>query len=342
MSEPLVSVQMITYNHAPLIAQAIEGVLQQKTNFPFELVIGEDCSTDGTHEIVFEYQKKYPDIIQVITSGKNVGAKKNFYRTMKACRGNYVAFCEGDDYWHHPLKLQRQIDYLESHPECGLLFADYDFYHVNSRRLIKSYNCRKGFESPADLTTEDLLGSRRLMTLTAVIRRDLYEHVVEKDPYLHQSENFLMGDTQLWVEAALISKVSYIPESLATYRVLDESASHSKDQIKHLRFYKSNYEMRLYLFDKHKLFEDMRKEAEAILYNKTLQLAFYERNVELASEIRKKKPTFTWKEWFLYFGAKHFAIHYVCRGAIFFRNTFRKLQNRMSEDYSKAAGASIR
>ena len=341
MSEPLVSIQIITYNHAPFIAQAIEGVLKQETNFPFELVIGEDCSTDGTREIVFEYQKKYPHIIGVITSEKNVGAKKNFYRTMKACRGKYIAFCEGDDYWHHPLKLQKQLDYLESHPECGLLFADYDLYHVNSRRLIKSYNCRKGFESFADLTTEDLLGSRRLMTLTAVIRRDLYEQVVEKDPYLHQSESFLMGDTQLWVEAALISKVSYKPESLATYHVHGESASNSRDQIKHLRFYKSNYEMRLYLFDKHKLSEDMRKEAEAVWYEKTLQLAFYERNVELASEIKRKKRTFTLKEWLLYFGANYFAIHYLCRGAIFFLNTFRTLQNRMSEDYSRAAGASL-
>ena len=87
MTVPLVSVKMITYNHAPFIAQAIEGVLQQKTNFPFELIIGEDCSTDGTREIVFEYQKKYPDIIRVITSDKNVGAKKNGIRTMKAVSG---------------------------------------------------------------------------------------------------------------------------------------------------------------------------------------------------------------------------------------------------------------
>ena len=94
MDKPLVSVHMITYNHAPYIVKAIEGVIQQKTNFPFELVIGEDCSTDGTREIVFEYRKKYPDIIRVITSEQNVGAIKNGYRTEKACRGKYIAYCE--------------------------------------------------------------------------------------------------------------------------------------------------------------------------------------------------------------------------------------------------------
>ncbi|MCX5833822.1 MAG: hypothetical protein NTV99_04800, partial [Deltaproteobacteria bacterium] len=118
--------------------------------------------------------------------------------------------------------------------------------------------------------------------------------------------------------------------------------SNNRDPIKQLRFYKSNYEMRLYLFDKHKLSEDMRKEAEAVWYDKTLQLAFYERNVELATEIRKKKLTFTWKEWLLYFGAKHSTIHYGCRGAIFFLNTFSKLQNRMSQNCSSLAGVGPR
>ena len=76
MTEPLVSASMITYNHAPFIAQAIEGVLQQKTSFPFELVIGEDCSSDGTGKIVSAYQEKYPNIVRVVSSDKNVGAKR--------------------------------------------------------------------------------------------------------------------------------------------------------------------------------------------------------------------------------------------------------------------------
>ena len=122
MTQPLVSISMITYNHAPFIAQAIEGVLQQKTTFPFELVIGEDCSTDNTREIVSEYHKKHPDIFRVIASDKNIGATRNSLRTLKACQGKYIAYCEGDDYWHHPYKLQKQVDYLESHQECGLVY----------------------------------------------------------------------------------------------------------------------------------------------------------------------------------------------------------------------------
>ncbi|MBM3299903.1 MAG: glycosyltransferase, partial [Deltaproteobacteria bacterium] len=114
--EPLASVLMITYNHRPYIAQAIECALNQQTDFPFEIVIGEDCSTDGTREIVFEYQRKHPDVIRVLTSDRNLGPMHNFLRTFDACTGKYVAICEGDDYWHHPEKLKMQVDFLESHP----------------------------------------------------------------------------------------------------------------------------------------------------------------------------------------------------------------------------------
>src|SRR5450759_4098791 len=104
MQEPLVSVCMITYNHEPYIRKAIDCVLAQRTNFPFELVLGEDYSTAGTRKIVFDYAKRYPDIIRVITSEQNVGMHKNGSRTGQACRGRYIAYCEGDDYWHHPYK----------------------------------------------------------------------------------------------------------------------------------------------------------------------------------------------------------------------------------------------
>jgi glycosyltransferase involved in cell wall biosynthesis len=317
MTAPLVSVKMITYNHAPYIAQAIVGVLQQKTNFPFELVIGEDCSTDGTREIVFEYQKKYPEVIRVITSEKNVGMSKNEFRAMKACRGKYIAFCEGDDYWNHPGKLQKQVDYLETHPECGLLFADCDVYHTGLQISKKSYNYSNGYHQLAKLNMEQILfGDMVKWTCTAMIRRNLYDRVVEGDPYLHQSGYFLMGDAQLWAEMTAVADVVYIPETLATYRRLDNSASRSNDQIRHWRFCMSANEMRLYLCKKYKLSDELRKKEEEGLLNATLWLAFHEGNSALAEEVRKKKEIFTLKEWLGYFGAKNTAVNYLCRMAL--------------------------
>jgi len=129
---PVVSVHMITYNHEPYIRQAIEGVMMQKTDFEFELVIGEDCSTDTTREICFEYQKRYPDKIRVLWWYENVSkVGGNFHRVLSRCRGEYLAFCEGDDYWMDSYKLADQIRLLKvNHADmcvanCRWQYPDY-------------------------------------------------------------------------------------------------------------------------------------------------------------------------------------------------------------------------
>lgn len=325
----MVSVNMITYNHAPFIAQAIEGVLQQKTNFPFELIIGEDCSTDGTREIVFEYQKKYPQIIRVIMSDQNVGAKINSRRTKKACQGKYMAYCEGDDYWHSPHKLQKQVDYFESHPECGLVFTDYDLYYNTEGKLIRSVNNSKGYREPMHLNIEQAIGPEGgvIRTCTSMVRKKLLDQVTEGDPYLYQSDKFLMGDTQLFAELTLVSRVSYLQQSTATYRIHGESATRSKNPKKTALFWKSASEMKLYLCDKHRLSEDIRREVELDWCDSSLRLAFLTGMAELADEVRKKKKTFTWEEWLRYYGAKNPLFYYPFRLAALFRDLFRRAHN---------------
>jgi glycosyltransferase involved in cell wall biosynthesis len=112
---PLVSVLAITYNNAPNIRRCIEGVLMQHTSFPFELVIGEDYSTDGTREIVLAYALGNPQFIRVVSSSSKVGERENLRRTSEACQGDFIALCKGDDYWIDPLKLQKQYDAIKNH-----------------------------------------------------------------------------------------------------------------------------------------------------------------------------------------------------------------------------------
>lgn len=111
---------MITYNHEAFIAQAIEGVLMQETDFPFELVIGEDCSTDNTRKICEDYAKRFPDKIRLLAREHNLGMCGNFVETILACRGDFIAFCDGDDYWIDPKKLQIQADLLSKNPDVAL------------------------------------------------------------------------------------------------------------------------------------------------------------------------------------------------------------------------------
>src|ERR1041384_1572484 len=119
--QPTISVSFITYNHAQYVAQAVDGALMQQTNMPFEIVIGEDMSTDGTREIVKNYQSRYPERIRLLlhdrrnaslANGKPTG-NWNFANNIKNCRGRYVALLDGDDYWTSAKKLQKQVDYLE-------------------------------------------------------------------------------------------------------------------------------------------------------------------------------------------------------------------------------------
>ncbi len=118
MAEMMVSVVFITYNHEKYVRKALLSVLQQKTDFPFEVIVGEDCSTDGTRAVLQEIKAQYPEQVKLLFREKNLGRPTlNVYQTSMECTGRYVAYLEGDDYWTDMNKLQRQVDFLEAHPE---------------------------------------------------------------------------------------------------------------------------------------------------------------------------------------------------------------------------------
>ena len=137
--ELLLSVCLITYNHVKYIAQAIEGVLMQKVNFLFELIIADDFSTDGTREIVEAYQKKYPNLIKLILQKNNVGAAKNWMDLITYPQAKYIAYFEGDDYWTDPLKLQKQVDFLETNSHIFACYHDVIVVDENSNMVRSNY-----------------------------------------------------------------------------------------------------------------------------------------------------------------------------------------------------------
>ena len=225
--KPIVSVRMSTYNHEPYIAQAIEGVVKQDTEYPFELIIGEDCSTDRTREIVLEYQKKYPAIVRVFAWDKNVGMKKNGRRAIKACRGKYMAICEGDDYWTDPLKLQKQVAFLVENEEYGMIYSKAKVFN-DAKRIIEKNIAGKDFNN------KELLLSNIIPTLTTMFRYDLYQKYII-DVKL-EKKNWKMGDYPRWLWFLFNAKIYFLPEITGVYRLLTESASHSSDPNKKYEF----------------------------------------------------------------------------------------------------------
>ena len=132
-----VSVFMMTYNHETFIGQAIESVLAQETPFDWELVVGEDCSTDGTRAVVQEYCARFPDKIRLLPGDRRIGQMPNFARTIKACRGEYIAKLEGDDYWTDPKKMEKQVQFLDAHPDTVLHYMNAVAFDDGHPRCIR-------------------------------------------------------------------------------------------------------------------------------------------------------------------------------------------------------------
>jgi Glycosyltransferases involved in cell wall biogenesis len=250
MAYPLVSVMMVTFNHSRYIRKAIESVVSQVTTFPFELIIGEDCSTDGTREIALEYQRRFPGVVRIISSEKNVGIHKNVLRTQWASRGEFVAYCEGDDFWHNPAKLQKQVGFLKDHAEYVLTHTNYDECEVSSGRLRRSLLGHEVPPNDVDGYEQMLTRQRRILTLTVCARRESLDCVIRENSEC-TDEHWPMCDTQRWLELTRIGKTKYWRESMATYNCLPESASNSRNPQKAFRFTEKAGELILHYLQKY-------------------------------------------------------------------------------------------
>lgn len=290
MKEPLVSVCMITYNHEPYIAQAIEGVVQQTNNFPFELVIGEDCSTDGTRKIVFEYQKKYPDIIRVITSNNNVGMHKNGLRTEDACQGKYIAYCEGDDYWQDPQKLHIQLNHLEVHPDCGLVHSDINTLDGESMNLTISVNKYAGIsmDDTIDHYMGILEGTYPVYTCTVCVRRSSLDEAKKNIIELIESNQYVQADLPRWLAISRIAKVKYFDRPFSVYRILEESAMHSKKPLKVMKAKLSSFGIRKYFIDKYGCSTIVRNKILKKYYDLSLNYGFYAKDYEIMNQAKRQ------------------------------------------------------
>lgn len=251
MNNPLVSIFMITYNHGRFIEQALKGAINQKTDFPYRLVIGEDCSSDNTREIVKRYAQQYPHKIHALLHPRNLGQTANAREVFKACTGKYIAFLEGDDYWTDPLKLQKQVDFLEANPDFGLVHTDLDQLDMRSGDIQTYFNNHSKNPIPQGKIFNDILNPYTyiIKTVTAMLRREvLFKHY---DFDLAPSRNWMLADLAMWLEISWHSKIGYIPDSTAVYRVLPESASQTGAPAKQLAYHRSVYEIRFYFWEKY-------------------------------------------------------------------------------------------
>jgi glycosyltransferase involved in cell wall biosynthesis len=306
-STPLASIVLITYNHAPYIRRSIDGMLQQKTSFPFELIIGEDCSQDNTRDIVLGYQRAHPGQIRLLTSDKNVGALENLRRCEGACRADYVCYCDGDDYWTANNKLQEQVGFLQANSDYAMCHTAFAMYYVETGRLDPHPLRLPKDLDDADAYNDILSGRRLAWPLTACVRRSVLEPVLKECPECYD-KRFLMADTQRWLEISRRGKVKYFPEVTATRQALLESASRSRNPEKVLQFAISNKEVYDHYIDKYGCKEKAKVHAKTRCAFFLLSSAFEARNVEVAkaalAEYRQVNARIPLQAHLYYFGSR--------------------------------------
>ncbi len=215
---PKVSICVPTYNHEAYIAQMLDGALAQQTTFPIEIVIGDDASTDNAPAIIRQYAAKHPDLIRAFLHPENLGpaepkefaGRNNVILLLKACRGEYVALCEGDDYWTDPLKLQKQVELLDANPT-------FSFAHHNMTVIYEDGSPSHPFNAPDQSfvsTVADVLADRWFFATASI----LYRNYFKTESFADWHERAAAGDWALVIQLAAHGPIGYLPDTMGVYR----------------------------------------------------------------------------------------------------------------------------
>jgi Glycosyltransferases involved in cell wall biogenesis len=232
-----VDVVVISFNHNDFIGECLDAILNQKVTFSIKVILSDDCSSDDSPQIIKDYVDKYPTKIQAFFQKENLGPISNFQFAINQCQGDYIAICEGDDYWTDPLKLQKQIDYLENHPDVIATFHNAAVVDHFGNKLY-SY-C--SYSSTHQVSDESviLIGGGLFPTASLVFRN------IFKNSPLKGIDKYKSGDRALIYELLLNGKIVYLNELMSAYRVHDQGifSSSISDKQKSLAIHYSNLEL---------------------------------------------------------------------------------------------------
>ncbi len=228
LNPPMVSVFCMVYNHAMYLDDCLKGILTQKCNFNFVIVLGEDCSTDNSREIILKYNKEYPGKFNLLLHNQNIGAQKNQELLLKRCKGKYTAMCEGDDYWTDPYKLQKQVDFLETYNDYVLCFHPIKILNPDGR-LVNDFITKvpNNYE-----TIENLARLGNYIHTPSVV----FRNIITNFPF--EFNNSPVGDYFLYLMLAEHGKIKNLNEVMGVYRFgvgihsVNSKINHTKSNLK--------------------------------------------------------------------------------------------------------------
>lgn len=211
-NKTLISVIIPSYNRANTVGETIESIAAQKVDADIEIVIGDDCSTDNAREVLEQYRQKYPDIIRLFLREQNMGLGANWAQCVKDCRGEFICNCDNDDYWHNPNKLQLQLDYMRSHPDCNILITN----HRTHNRSTGEINEVKVTLAHSDIQKQCWHGGH-FCNATIMYRADFMKAHLNLDEFIKR--RFSLQDWPAWVILTAYTDIDLIPESTATFGI---------------------------------------------------------------------------------------------------------------------------
>ena len=236
---PQVTVICITYNHEAFLSKALDSFVGQQTSFSFKVFVGEDSSSDGTANILREYALRHPETIVPFFRKENMGAQRNLIDMCQQAGTKYIAFCEGDDYWTDPLKLQKQYDYMESHPRISACFHDTeisietddgqwflasDYSHTSDGKLRWSSG-HKRFEKKPSYTIEDYIPCGFVHTSSMFFRWDYSVHIPEW--YYHH----IVGDYSIWLLQISEGHFGFLEDTMSVHRRQNGGSYHFENRV---------------------------------------------------------------------------------------------------------------
>jgi glycosyltransferase involved in cell wall biosynthesis len=248
---PIVSVIILSYNQEKYISQAIDSILLQKTEFNYEILVGDDHSSDGSVKIIEQYAREHKTVVRSFINTENLGSLKNEYNLIKKAKGKYIAFLEADDYWVDEQKMQKQVSFLENNSDFGLVHADVNHLDEQTGILLPHVNKSSKLKVPEGDIFQFLISPNPffIKTATTCFRKKIID-----DHFNYQiaiSENWPLTDLALWLDISRNSKVHYFHEVHATYRLLKESASRTNSHRKKLYFHRGLLNIKLHYLRKY-------------------------------------------------------------------------------------------
>jgi len=253
----LISVIVTTYNQETTISRTLDSILMQRCHVPFEIIIGEDGSTDGTRRICIEYEKKHPNIVRLMPIAPNKGVIDNYHDCLLAAHGRYIADCAGDDFWVDELKLEKEVNILEAHNDVTLVHTAWQRYYesngITERNTTEPFKegITDGKQMLEAIVTQ--ITAPVIHLCTAMYRADVLRREYEKDTFLFRNHEFGCEDLQICFIMANSGKIAYISDVTLSYSYGKQSVSYSSNDGKQLVFVRRTTSLSHYLCEKYAL-----------------------------------------------------------------------------------------